>query len=178
MRAHLKSVPSTPNNWDQVYRDHHPRIARLCRMMLSDDDEAQETAQEVFVRALDHYRADGAPDSWAAWLTRVAVNACHDRRRSGWWRWWYRRVDEFQDSDHQSPAPGAERVALGRELYRVVWSEFRKLPARQREVFILRHIEEYTTGEVAELLQLDPGTVKRHLFRAVQRLRAALKDHA
>jgi len=177
MRAHLKSVLSTPNNWDQIYREHHPRILRLCRMMLSDDDDARETAQEVFIKALEHYRSDGAPNNWAAWIKRVAVNACHDRRRSGWWKWWYRRVDEFRDTDHPSPAIGAERQAQGREMSRLVWTEFRKLPARQREVFTLRHIEEYTTSEVAELLQLDSGTVKRHLFRAVQRLRAVLKDH-
>ncbi len=77
--AHLKSVPSTPNNWDQIYREHYPRIARLCRMMLTDDDDARETAQEVFIKALEYYRSDHAPNNWAAWLTRVAVNACHDR---------------------------------------------------------------------------------------------------
>lgn len=176
MRAHLKSVPSTPNNWDQIYREHHPRITRLCRMMLTDDDEARETAQEVFVKALEHFRSAGAPNNWTAWLTRVAVNACHDRRRSGWWKWWYRRVDEFDDAEHTSPAIGAERQAQGRETSRIIWTEFRKLPPRQREVFILRYVEEYTTAEVAELLHLDSGTVKRHLFRAVQRLRIALKD--
>lgn len=176
MRAHLKSVPSTPNNWDEIYREHHPRVTRLCQMMLSNRDEAQETAQEVFVKALEHYRSDGAPNNWAAWLTRVAVNTCHDRLRSGWWKWWHRRVDEFRDTEHHSPAIGAERRVQGREVSRMIWNEFRKLPQRQREVFTLRYVEEYTTSEVAELLQLDPGTVKRHLFRAVQRLRTGLKE--
>jgi RNA polymerase sigma factor (sigma-70 family) len=178
MRAHPKSVPSTPNNWDQIYREHHPRITRLCRMMLADVEEARETAQEVFVKALEHYRSHGAPNNWAAWITRVAVNTCHDRRRSGWWKWWYRRVDEFRDTEHHSPAIGAELQAQGREMYRIIWTEFRKLPARQREVLVLRYVEEYTTSEVAELLHLAPGTIKRHLFRAVQRLRTALKDKA
>ena len=86
MSARLKAVPGTPNNWDRVYRDHYPRVLRLCRMMLSDANEAEESAQEVFVKAMEHYRVDGAPDNWEAWLTRVAVNACRDRRRSGWWR--------------------------------------------------------------------------------------------
>ncbi len=178
MPAGLKSVPGTPNNWDQIYRQHHPRIVRLCRMMLSDASEAEESAQEVFVKALEHYRAEGAPNNWAAWLTRVAANACHDRRRSGWWRWWFRRVDEFREADHPSPGIDAERQALGREQQRRIWGEFRRLPERQRQTFMLRYIEGYTTTETAELLQLDSGTVKRHLFRAVQRLRIALRENS
>src|SRR5579883_2115730 len=164
MPARLKSVPGTPNNWEQVYREHHPRVSRLCHMMLSDAHEAEETAQEVFVKALEHYRGDGAPDNWAAWLTRVAANACHDRRRSGWWRWWFRRVDEFRETEHSGIGTDAERQTQRREQSRIIWSEFRRLPERQRQAFLLRYVEGYTTSQVAEMLEIDSGTVKRHLF--------------
>jgi RNA polymerase sigma-70 factor (ECF subfamily) len=167
-----------PNDWEEIYREHYQRVTRLCRMMLADAHEAKESAQEVFVRALEHYRSTGAPNNWAAWLTRVAVNACHDRRRSGWWKWWFGRVDEFRDSDHKSSTVDAERQTQGREQYRIIWHEFRKLPSRQQQIFILRYVEGYTTAEAANLLQIESGTVKRHLFRAVQRLRTVLKEDA
>ncbi len=50
------------------------------------------------------------------------------------------------------------------------------LPDSQREVFVLRHIEERSTEEVAEVLGLSPGSVKRHLFRAIRGLRESLGD--
>jgi RNA polymerase sigma factor (sigma-70 family) len=48
------------------------------------------------------------------------------------------------------------------------------LPARQQEVFVLRHVEEWSTDEVARALEITPGSVKRHLFRAIRHLRVAL----
>jgi len=56
-----------------------------------------------------------------------------------------------------------------------VWEEFRRLSARQQEVFTLRQLEGWSTEEVAASLGLSPGSVKRHLYRAVHGLRAALR---
>jgi RNA polymerase sigma-70 factor (ECF subfamily) len=65
-------------------------------------------------------------------------------------------------------------VAISNETRRQIWQVFRRLPDRQREVFVLRHLEGWTGPEIATSLGLSPGSVKRHLFRAVHRLRAAL----
>jgi RNA polymerase sigma-70 factor (ECF subfamily) len=62
------------------------------------------------------------------------------------------------------------------ETRRRIWIAFRALPRRQQEVFALRHIEEQSTLAVAEALGLNPGSVKRHLFRAVRALRRSLGD--
>ena len=56
-----------------------------------------------------------------------------------------------------------------------IWAAFRHLSRRQQEVFALRHVEGFSTAEVAETLDLSTGSAKRHLFRAVQRLRDALQ---
>jgi RNA polymerase sigma-70 factor (ECF subfamily) len=108
-------------------------------------------------------------------LTRVAINACHDRHRAGWWTRFRRssaRIEEIPlPAGDSSPA---DRV-LSEETRRRIWLAFRKLPGRQREVFVLRYIEDLSTAEVAAALALSPGSVKRHLFRAIHRLRETLR---
>ncbi|MDE2059142.1 MAG: sigma-70 family RNA polymerase sigma factor [candidate division NC10 bacterium] len=89
------------------------------------------------------------PVAWDRWLTRVAINACRDRQRKAWWCFWH---DPLETRGH-------------------IWRVFRQLHQRQREVFVLRHLEGWPTQDVAEALSLSTGSAKRHLFRAVARLR-------
>ena len=69
---------------------------------------------------------------WSAWLTRVAVNACRDRRRSGWWRWWRERGVEIDDRRVRSVRTPEDEL-IGRETQARIWSAYGRLPARQRE---------------------------------------------
>ncbi|MFN8627883.1 MAG: sigma-70 family RNA polymerase sigma factor [Candidatus Binatia bacterium] len=156
--------------YDDLYRTQRPRILRLCRLLLADPDEADDVAQEIFLKLLrQHRRGDGV--AWGPWLTRVTVNACRDRRRSGWWKWWRERHQEFEEATLPAGGVTPEQAALGSESRQQVWRSFRQLSARQQEVFALRYIEECSTDEVADLLGLSPGSVKRHLYRAVHQLR-------
>ena len=177
MRAPDSADPpkGAPPDLDALYRDHHPRILRLCRMMLGDPDEGDEAAQEVFVRMLGQRRGGVEPAQWGAWLTRVAINACHDRRRSGWWKWWRRDGRELLDSDVATPR-SAEDEAVTHEQGAAIWRGFRKLSPRQREVFVLRQVEGWPTREVGAALKITDQAVKLHLFRAVRRLREILRS--
>jgi RNA polymerase sigma-70 factor (ECF subfamily) len=163
---------------EQLFRSQHARIVRLCTMLLGDAAEAEEVGQEVFLKL---HRAATAVDAdpatrWPAWLTTVAVNACRDRRRSRWFRWW-RGSSELIESDFAAAGASPERAAIDAATRRQIWQALARLPARQREIFVLRHIESWSTEEVAVALQLNTGTVKRHLFRAVHSMRDALKAH-
>jgi RNA polymerase sigma-70 factor (ECF subfamily) len=74
----------------------------------------------------------------------------------------------------ETPTPSD--AAISADTRRRIWAAFRKLPRRQQEVFALRYIEEQSTPDVAAALGLSPGSVKRHLYRAVRHLRRALGD--
>lgn len=74
--------------------------------------------------------------------------------------------------------PTPEAAALTGETREHIWGAFRHLSQRQREVFVLRHLEDWSTQDVAEALGLSTGSVKRHLFRAVERLRKGLVEHS
>src|SRR6266851_2219597 len=79
-----RSVEPSPSQ-DTIVTAHYGRLRRLCRLMLGDPHEAEDVVQEVFLKAHKAERLCRAPMDWGAWLTRVAVNACRDRRRAGGW---------------------------------------------------------------------------------------------
>jgi len=168
-------APEDPGEYDELYRTHHGRVLRLCRLMLSDPDEANDVTQEVFIKLFQAQQTEERTMAWPAWLTRVAVNACRDRRRSGWWKWWRERHTEYVEADHAGTAFTPEQTALSNEKRRAIWQALRELSARQQEVFVLRQLEGWSTDAVAETLGLSAGSVKRHLYRAVHQMRKALR---
>jgi RNA polymerase sigma-70 factor (ECF subfamily) len=168
-------VPDDRMEYEQLYREHRPQVLRICRLLLADPDEADDVAQEVLLKLLNEQRASGNTLAWRPWLNRVTVNACRDRRRSGWWKWWRSQPTEFEESDFAHRDPNPEQQALAEETRHAIWEAFRRLPGRQREVFALRYLEGCSTEETAEALGLSTGSVKTHLFRAVHQMRASLR---
>jgi RNA polymerase sigma-70 factor (ECF subfamily) len=150
-------------------------VVRLSRLLLSDPDEADDVTQEVFLKLFQACQTEERTMVWAAWITRVTVNACRDRRRSGWWKWWRQQHTEFAEAELPSGGLTPEQALLSNEKRRAVWQSFRELSARQQEVFVLRQLEGWSTDEVAETLGLSPGSIKRHLYRAVHQMRKVLR---
>ncbi len=173
----VRTAVEHTNTFDELHRVHRARVMRLCRVLLADPDEAADAAQDVFAKLAQGVDTEVRPMDWGPWLTRVTVNVCRDRRRSGWWRWWRERGRPFDDVV-RSTIRTPEDEAIGRETQLRVWSALERLPARQREVFALRQLEELSTAEVAAALDLTTGSVKQHLFRAVRALRRAMGDDA
>jgi RNA polymerase sigma-70 factor (ECF subfamily) len=168
------NVSDEQSLYDELYRAHQVRIRRLCRLLLSDPDEAEEAAQEVFVKLVRSGKAQAPDMRWGAWLTRVAINTCRDRRRSRWWRWWREEGVDVTDMQIPTMTLNPEEQTISREERERIWLFFRKLSARQQEVFALRYVEGWSGEQVATLLGLSEGAVKQHLFRAVRHLRQAL----
>jgi RNA polymerase sigma factor (sigma-70 family) len=156
---------------DLLVTAHYGRLQRLCRLLLGDPQEADDVVQDVFLKAHQAERLGQGPANWGAWLTRVAVNGCRDRRRAGGWMRFRLRGARLDEVPLVAPTPAPSDVAISEDTRRRIWTAFRTLPRRQQEVFALRHIEEQPTLAVAAALGLSPGSVKRHLFRAVRALR-------
>lgn len=158
------------------------RIFALCCRMLEDRDEADIATQDSFFKAYRALETPGAasPNDPAKWLSRIAVNTCLDRLRSRSWKFWRRRPRrEDEETILQMAAsrnPSAEDQAYAREIEKRLQEALGQLSPRQRAVFLLKHYEDRRLEEIAEILQLDVGTVKAHMARALAKLRALLKD--
>jgi RNA polymerase sigma-70 factor (ECF subfamily) len=158
------------------------RIFLLCRRMLQDFEEADSATQDTFLKA---WQAINRPDfkeldDAGRWVTRIAVNTCLDRLRSRRWQFWRKRPNQ---EDEQSilelaaaAGPNAEDRVFGGEIGQRLESALEKLSLRQRATFTLSHYEDRSLAEIAEILDLDVGTVKAHLFRAIAKLREELHD--
>jgi RNA polymerase sigma-70 factor (ECF subfamily) len=159
------------------------RIFLLCRRLLQDADEADSVTQDVFFKAYRALvkRAESEDlDNPGKWLTRIAVNTCLDKLRSKSWKLWQRRPLPQDEEIILQMAPGtdpdAERLLFAKQIQQRLDSAQAKLSDRQRAVFALRHYESLALEEIAEILKLDVGTVKAHLFRALTKMREELKD--
>ncbi len=158
------------------------RIFLLCRRMLQDSDEADSATQDVFLKAYKALSTKDAEelDNPGKWITRIAVNTCLDRLRSKSWIFWQRRPASRDEEIILQLTPGespdAERQLFSKQIRQRLESALAKLSSRQRAVFSLRHYEAMPLEEIAEVLKVDTGTVKAHLFRAVTKLRQELRD--
>ena len=170
--------PDGPS-YDDLYRTHRARVLRLCRLLLGDPDEAEDVGQEVFVKLFRATERPHDPEmAWGPWLTRVAVHACRDRRRSRWWRRWWTVSAVLDEETTASTRRTPEGETVGAEQRRRIWGAFEHLAPRQREVFVLRHVEGWSTREVADAIGVETGSVKRHLFRAIRHLRTVLGEES
>ncbi|HET8564815.1 MAG TPA: RNA polymerase sigma factor [Candidatus Binatia bacterium] len=160
----------------ELYKSHHARVVRLSCLLLSDPGEAEEVGQDVFLKLFNEYGSRNSTMAWEPWLMRVTVNACRDRMRSVWWKRFRAPAEEFEEAEHRCHSQTPEEIVLSREAGVRIWHSLQGLSSRQREIFVLRYVEGWSTREVAEVLRVTQGSVKRHLFRAVCQLRKALRD--
>ena len=172
----------TAEEFDAIVRRHQRRIHRFLLMLLRDPEEADNLSQECFLRAYLNRSGFRGDSSLETWLLRIAANLARDHTRSrkaGFWK----RLLGLQDDDEDGlaqhvPSDGAspEQALLAQEDVRAVWAAANQLSQQQRAVFLLRFVEEMELSEIASALDLQVGSVKTHLFRAVQAVRGKLKD--
>jgi RNA polymerase sigma-70 factor, ECF subfamily len=167
-------------SFDAVIRQYQKRVHRFVLLMVKDEDAADTITQECFLRAyrsIDSFRGECRMDTW---LLRIAANLVRDHvknRRISFWR----RLVGFRNEDGpefqvHSPDPSPERTLLARAEVQAVWSGVDFLPHQQRQVFLLRFVDEMSLLEIAEVLGLQVGSVKAHLFRALGNIRKHLKE--
>jgi RNA polymerase sigma-70 factor (ECF subfamily) len=157
------------------------RIYSLCQRFLQDRDEADSATQDVFLKAFQALKRGGTDlEDPARWLTRIAVNTCLDRLRSRKWQFWRRRPSSEDEQTiltmAASTSPEAEDRYFAGQIGERLNIALERLSPRQRAVFTLRHFEDLSLEEIGDMLGLDVGTVKAHMFRALAKLREDLRD--
>ena len=142
-----------------------------------DRDAAETITQDCFLkayRARESFRGDC---SLSTWLMQIAVNLVRDYARSKQFQFWKRAQTSAVDVSEvteflKHPGSSAESGVLAREQLKAVWTAVEKLSRMQREVFLLRFVEEMELREIAELMGMKESTVKSHLYRALNSVRS------
>ena len=166
--------------FEVLMRRYNQRVYRLARAVLRSDSEAEDVTQESWVRAYAHLDQFAGRASFSTWLCRIALHEAWARARRD-----HRleTIDPEPDAeDHEmkwaAAGPGPEGEAFGAEVRAFVEAAVEALPEKYRTVFVLRHVEELSTAETAELLELSEETVKTRLHRARSALREGLLAQA
>jgi RNA polymerase sigma-70 factor, ECF subfamily len=172
----------TAEEFDAIVRRHQRRVHRFLLMLLRDPEEADNLTQECFLRAYQNVPSFRGESSLETWLLRIAANLARDHARNRKASFWRRLLglDEEAENGAAAHVPSGdaspEQVLLAREDVRAVWDVANQLSQQQRAVFLLRFVEEMELTEIADALGLQVGSVKTHLFRALQTVRGKLRD--
>jgi RNA polymerase sigma-70 factor (ECF subfamily) len=147
---------------------HSQRLYRAARAILKDDDEAADVVQESFLRAYRHLNQFGGRAKFSTWLTKIAVHEARARARRTRARAVKPRDSAARRESREQPTsePDPESRTFVQEMKTVLEAAIDALPDLYRAVFVMREIEEMSTAETAECLNLTEDVVKTRLRRA------------
>lgn len=171
----MSDAPAQPNNGDillRAFTDLRDELVSTLCFLLGNAEDAQDVAQETFLRC---WRTqEGLPDiqNLRAWIFRVGLNAAKDLQRSAW----RRRVKPLVGAEAMPMTENASPLCQleDRETVQRVRDALRNLRPEEREVFLLRQNGEMTYEQIAETFHRPVGTVKTQMRAALSKLRKIL----
>ena len=169
---------TTPlDDLESVVALYQPRVFRFLLATLRDRDAAETLTQETFLRAWTARASFREDCSLPTWLIRIALNLARDHTRTGRFRFWKHVSASAVDVDDVAASvPSYEGTAeshlIAQQQVALIWETVARLSARQRTIFLLRFLEEMEIPEIAAATGLPLGTVKSHLYRALNVIRA------
>jgi RNA polymerase sigma-70 factor (ECF subfamily) len=154
---------------EELFRRHWRAAHRAAYLVVHDGQAAEDIAQEAFIAAIRALERFDRRRPFGPWLHRIVVNRAID--------WTRARTARREVSGELAPEPGtpAHDPAVQADSDRIV-AALRNLGPEHRAVVVLRHLLEYTPGEIAELLEIPRGTVNSRLRRALDALALALPE--
>ncbi|MEH7546090.1 RNA polymerase sigma factor SigW [Bacillus sp. AFS076308] len=173
-------IKGDQNAFGEIVEIYKNSVFQLCYRMLGNRHEAEDIAQEAFIRAYVNIQSFKQDKKFSTWLFRIATNLCIDRIRK-------KKPDYYLDAEvagtegltmysqisSDSPLPEAEVESL--ELQETVQKEILKLPEKYRSAIVLKYMEDMSLNEISEILNLPLGTVKTRIHRGREALRQQLR---
>ena len=179
--AAVRPCASDLADFDSVAQAHQAGIFRYILASLRDRDAAETLTQECLLRAYqarDRFRGDASVKTW---LMQIAVNLVRSHLSNARLKFWRRTQRSNVDlsmagdwlPDHQS---SPEAAALAKQQVEAIWMVAMDLSERQRTVFLLRFVEDMDILQIAAATGMKEGTVKVHLYRALQAVRSKVQS--
>jgi RNA polymerase sigma-70 factor (ECF subfamily) len=177
-RLHSTDERTVHEAFGRVVEQYQRRVYAVAYDLTGNHDDAQDLAQETFVKAFAGIRTFQGTAQLSTWLHRITVNTFIDATRSGNARYMRSsasseeaaRALEAEHSSTLTPVQFAHAQSLDSQIRRALTG----LSPQQRAVFVLRHYHDEKIEDIAHELGVSDGTVKTQLFRAIQQLRTSL----
>ena len=179
VKKRIKAIQKGDQNaYAEIVELYKEKVYRICYRMLGNRHEAEDAAQEAFIRAYVNIDTYNPAMKFSSWLYRIATNLSIDKLRK-------KKPDVYLDEEvsgaegltmySQLPAADAspEDTVETLELQETVQKAIQKLPEKYRSVIVLKYIEDLSLQEISEIHDLPIGTVKTRIHRG----REALRKH-
>lgn len=165
------AISATGQSFDDVVLPHLGAAHRLARWLMRNEHDAEDAVQDASLRAL-RYFGTFTGGNGRAWFLRIVRNTCYGRHG----RQAPVEIDPFDEKHHtvEQLVPDPETQLLRTDGVARIERAIAVLPARAREILVLRELEDLSYQELAEVLDIPSGTVMSTLFRARRALRASL----
>lgn len=156
---------------------HTTMIFRVAYRITGNESDTDEVVQEAFLRAYQKLPSFQAQATFSTWVYRIAVHCAFDlvnrRQRDAPPKLADNTSADFIP-DRPDTAAGPEQLLLSRELGAQQEHAMHSLTDLERTAFVLRHVEDRSTAEIATALHIAPNAAKQAVFRAVQKMRQRL----
>ena len=156
-----------------VVEEYREAVFRLAYLLLGDADDAEDVAQEVFIRALRNLHRYDPERDFQPWLMSITANLARNRQRS-LGRYWSALRRFAQQVVPASPVTPEARSAQAAEAHNL-WQAVRCLETNEQEIIYLRYFLDMPVAETSQALNIAPGTVKSRSHRALKRLRQVIE---
>lgn len=163
--------------FEELLLKYQDRIYNLCRHMLGNSSDAEDAAQDTFIKAHQKLKDFKPEASLYTWLYRIAVNTCLDYKKRPFFESLFMKSDEGEEyiAEAVSKEPTPEKLYESKQLRLVLCKSIGKLSLKLRTAIILKEIEGLSYEEIAEVLDVSVGTVKSRISRAREELKALMK---
>ena len=161
--------------FDQLIDRYQGDIYRMIYYRIHRQMDAEDLTQDVFVRAYRSIARLREPQRFRSWLYTIAVNRVNDYLRKKRVRSIFKSSDEGPEiqpeADDRRENPEALEQVLKEDFWRQVGRIARKLSKMEREVFMLRFMDDLNIAEISQILKKSESTIKTHLYRALAKFK-------
>jgi RNA polymerase sigma-70 factor, ECF subfamily len=159
--------------FEQIVVRHERRVLTLSWRLLGAMEDAQDAAQEVFLRTFKYLHRFDAQKQFEPWLVRMTVNVCRDigRKRQLRGAVLVQAGDEYARAERRDPRNDPHAELHSEQQRQMLYRALDDLPERERMAFVIRDIEGLTTAETAEALGISEATVRSQISSARLKIR-------
>ncbi len=167
-----RAVNGDVTAWEPLVLTHQQAVYRLSYLLLGDPDDAEDIAQETFLRAWKYLKRFDATRPLRPWLLSIASNLASNRRRSAG-RYLAALMRAFRD---EPTSTTLEEKSLQHLQANDLWKAVQTLNLPDQQIVYLRYFLDLSVAETAEVLQVAEGTVKSRMSRALEKLRNVIQQ--
>ncbi|MFQ6678098.1 MAG: RNA polymerase sigma factor [Fidelibacterota bacterium] len=161
------------HSFHQLVEIHDEKIMILAYQLMKNKQDAEDLYQETFVKAYKSIATFRFESSFYTWLYRIAVNTGLNMKRKMSRMYTQEPLEEYDPIEN---IPDSSRNTYG-EINRAIKTATNELPEKQRTAFILKYLQGMKIKDVSAIMGIGEGTVKKYLFRAMEKMRKQLKDY-